>query len=68
MPAFDRIESLPDVLHGEPHIAGTGISVTMVAVMVINGFSPEEIISDYPELTTEDIAQAIAWDGTTERF
>jgi uncharacterized protein (DUF433 family) len=65
---FDRIESSPDVLQGEPHIAGTQISVSMVAVMVINGFSAAEIIEDYPELTTEDIEQAIAWDGTTERF
>ncbi len=66
--SFDRIQSLPDVLDGEPHIAGTGISVNMVAVMVINGFSHEEIIADYPELTAEDIDQAITWDGTTERF
>ncbi len=68
MPVFDRIESSPGVLGGEPHIAGTRISVAMVAVMVINGFTPAEIIADYPELTTQDIEQAMAWDGTTERF
>ena len=68
MPDLDRIESSPGVLDGEPHILGTGISVNMVAVMVINGFSHAEIIEDYPELTAEDIDQAMVYDGTTERF
>lgn len=40
----------------------------MVAVMVINGFSADEIIEDYPELSAEDIDQAMEWDGSTERF
>jgi uncharacterized protein (DUF433 family) len=68
VPAFDRIATSPGVLGGEPHIAGTQISVNMVAVMWINGFSHDEIIGDYPELTAEDIDQAIAFDGSAERF
>lgn len=51
------IVSTPDVRHGRPRIAGTGITVHRIAIWYNLGNSAEEIAYQYPHL---DLAQVYA--------
>ena len=60
----DRIEMNPDVRDGKPVIRGTRVPVELVLRKLGAGRSIEEILSDHPRLTRDDIraAQAFAAD------
>ena len=60
----ERIEINPEVMGGKPVIRGTRIPVETVLRKLGTGMTPEEIISDHPRLTLEDVraAQAFAAD------
>ncbi|HLG30744.1 MAG TPA: DUF433 domain-containing protein [Candidatus Brocadiales bacterium] len=58
---FERISSGPDILHGKPCIKGTRIPVYLIVSLVAEGVTADEIISDYPSLTPEDIKAAIKY-------
>ena len=58
---FERISSDPDILHGKPCIKGTRIPVYLIVSLVAEGATADEIISDYPSLTPEDIKAAIKY-------
>jgi len=47
-----------NVMHGEPVIKGTRIPVELVLDHLANGYLPEEIIAEYPQLTKADIKAA----------
>ncbi|MFB0515073.1 MAG: DUF433 domain-containing protein [Candidatus Neomarinimicrobiota bacterium] len=69
MPKLDRITVDPKVFQGQPCIRGLRIPVSLIVKLVSAGKTPDEIISDYPELEKEDIRQALefaAW-VTTEK-
>jgi uncharacterized protein (DUF433 family) len=59
-----RIKSDPKVMMGKPVIRGTRITVELILRCLAAGDSEEQILSDYPRLTIEDIraAQAFAAD------
>lgn len=57
----ERIVSTPDVLGGRWRIAGTRIPLKAILAFHQDGYSAEAIIRQYPSLTPEDIAAAIAW-------
>jgi uncharacterized protein (DUF433 family) len=57
----DRIEINPDVLVGKPVIKGTRISVEFILELLSQGWSYEEILKNYPQLTQEDILAAIEY-------
>ncbi len=46
------------VMHGEPVIRGTRIPVELVLDHLADGYLPEEIIAEYPQLTEADIKAA----------
>ena len=46
---------------GQPCIRGMRITVYDVLNWLANGMSKEEIISDFPELTTEDINACLSF-------
>jgi uncharacterized protein (DUF433 family) len=54
------ITSTPDVRHGRPCIAGTGITVHRIAIMYKLGYSPEEIVRKYEHLTAAGVYAALA--------
>lgn len=56
-----RIVVDPNIMVGKPVIRGTRVPVSIVMNYVENGHTPEEIIDDYPVLTVEDIAAAVAY-------
>ncbi|HEV2781960.1 MAG TPA: DUF433 domain-containing protein [Actinophytocola sp.] len=58
---FDRITTDPDVMGGVPCIRGMRIPVATVVAMVADGMTTDEIISDLPDLTPEDVAEALRY-------
>ena len=58
---LDRIIVDPDICQGKPCIRGTRIMVTVILDNLAEGLSPEEIVTEYPPLTIEDVQAAIAY-------
>jgi len=56
-----RIEINPKVMLGKPVIRGTRIPVEIILRKLAQNISVEEILSDYPRLTKEDIRAALAY-------
>ena len=54
-----RVESRIGVLGGKPVIKGTRIPVYLILELLGAGLSIEDILKEYPELTKEDILDAI---------
>lgn len=62
--AHDRIAMNPEIMGGKPVIRGTRIPVDMILRKLGAGITLDEILTDHPHLTEEDIraAQAFAAD------
>jgi uncharacterized protein (DUF433 family) len=58
---FERITTDPDVMGGLPSIRGLRIPVATVVAMVADGMSAEEIIAELPDLTREDVREALLY-------
>jgi uncharacterized protein (DUF433 family) len=58
---FDRISIDPTVMNGQPCIAHTRLTVRRVVEAVALYPDRNELKAEYPELTDEDIAQALAF-------
>jgi len=52
---------------GQPCVRGLRITVYDVLSYLASGMTEEEIISDYPDLTAEDIHAALAYAAERER-
>lgn len=57
--AFSRISVDHRVMGGVPCVAGTRIPVAMIVRMVADGTAPETLLAEYPQLTSEDIREAL---------
>jgi len=57
----NRITIDPNVHHGQACIRGTRISVAQIVRMLANGDSIEQLLSNYPSLTREDIYAALEY-------
>ena len=57
----------PAVRSGKPCIKGTRITVYDILEYMAGGMSEEEILSDFPDLTKEDIRASLAFAATRER-
>jgi uncharacterized protein (DUF433 family) len=62
-PTLDqRIESTPGVCGGKPRIAGHRIRVQDIAAWhELQGMTPDEIVSGYPQITLADVYAALAY-------
>jgi len=49
------------VMHGKPVIAGTCIPVYVVLNLLAGGFSLEQVLKEYPDLTFEDVQACLAF-------
>jgi uncharacterized protein (DUF433 family) len=59
---IERIEIIPEVLHGKPHIAGTRVPIDIILGLLGDGLSPEEIIKQhYPHITKDAILECIKY-------
>ena len=54
-----RIVTRPAILGGKPVIRGTRISVEFILSLLSSGMGIEDVLSDYPHLTREDIRAAL---------
>jgi uncharacterized protein (DUF433 family) len=58
---INHIECTPGVRSGKPRIAGTRICVSDVVVWTEQGRSPDEIVTDFPQLTLADVYCALGY-------
>ncbi len=58
---MNRIEIDPKKLGGKPVIKGTRIPVYLILEMLAEGMKIEEILKEYPELTEDDVKEAIRY-------
>lgn len=68
---FDRITFDPQIMGGRACIRGMRIPVSVIVGQIAHGATVEEILADYPDLTQEDVQQALeyaAWLAQEEVF
>ncbi len=56
-----RITLDPELMGGRPCIRGLRVTVGAIVGLVASGHSVEEILTSYPYLERDDIAQALAY-------
>jgi uncharacterized protein (DUF433 family) len=66
---FTRITVDPAQMGGVPCIRGLRIPVATVVGLIADGMTTDEILAAYPDLTAEDIAEALRYaaDAVRER-
>ena len=64
---LDRISVDPQVCGGKPCIRGTRIYIAIVLDSLAEGLTPDEIVSQYPQLTVDDIHAALAYAAELSR-
>src|SRR3989304_1834418 len=55
------IVQTPNIRGGQPHIAGTGVTVRRIVGWYKLGLSPEEIAAEIPHLTLAQVYAALAY-------
>jgi len=65
MAQFDRITFDPNILGGQACIRGMRISVSLIVNLIANGMSFADIVAEYPDLTADDIRQALQYAAWT---
>ena len=63
-----RIVINPKIMVGKPIIKGTRIPVYVILNLLGDGYTSDEIIEDYPDLTKEDILAAIKFAAQFTEF
>jgi len=56
-----RVTIDPLICGGKPAIKGTRIMVRNILGMIAGGYDIHKILSEYPELTREDISEALQY-------
>ncbi len=64
---LDRISIDPRVCGGKPCIRGSRIWVSLILDFLADGVSEAELLSDYPQLTHDDVLAAIAYGAEMTR-
>lgn len=57
----ERIHSDPQVLVGKPIIKGTRLSVEFLLERLASGWTPQDIVENYPRLHAQDIQALFAY-------
>ena len=61
MPPSERIVVDPEILAGKPVIRGTRLAVEFILELLAAGQSENELMTNYPGLTREDILACLAY-------
>ena len=56
---FDRISINPNICHGQACVKGTRMPVHQIVRMMANGDTVEDLLSEYPFLSREDIMASL---------
>jgi len=59
-----RIVVDPGILAGKPVVKGTRLAVEFIIDLLAQGWTEEEILRNYPGLTSEDIRACLAYAST----
>ncbi|HKH49366.1 MAG TPA: DUF433 domain-containing protein [Thermoanaerobaculia bacterium] len=57
----DYIHSDPDILVGKPVVKGTRLAVSFLLDLLGSGWSPEQILANYPTLTPRALQAVFAF-------
>jgi uncharacterized protein (DUF433 family) len=68
MDDHDRIVIEPQIRFGKPTVRGTRIAVGDVLSYLASGMSEDEILTDFPSLTRDDIRACLAYAAERERI
>jgi uncharacterized protein (DUF433 family) len=63
MSCQDHIAIDPQVLTGKPVVEGTRLAVEFILDLLAQRWSEEEILRNYPDLTSEDIQACLCYAG-----
>ncbi|MBV9378334.1 MAG: DUF433 domain-containing protein [Alphaproteobacteria bacterium] len=63
----DRVVIDPEIRFGKPCVRGTRITVGDVLSYLASGISEQELLSDFPQLTREDVRACLAFAAERER-
>jgi uncharacterized protein (DUF433 family) len=56
-----RIVTDPSILNGKPCVRGTRISVEFILELIASGGSVTDIVAAYPQLSVEDVQEAVRY-------
>lgn len=56
-----RITVNPEIFSGKPIIRGMRISVELILSLLAQGETPETILTDYPDLESDDLRACLAY-------
>ena len=63
----DRIVIDPEIRFGKPCVRGTRITVGDVLSYLASGMTEQQVLADFPPLTSEDIRACLAFAAERER-
>lgn len=61
--SFSRISIDPRICHGQACVKGTRIPVHQVVRMLANGDTVEDLLTEYPSLSREDIMACLEYEA-----
>ena len=64
----DHIESTPNILRGRPRFKGTRIPVSLILGYLASGNTPEQIISEFPDLNRDQICASLDYARALAEF
>lgn len=67
MSLLDRISIDPAVRFGKPCVRGTRITVGDILGYLAGGMSEDQLLSEFPQLTREDLRACLAYAAERER-
>jgi uncharacterized protein (DUF433 family) len=56
-----RVVIDPNILAGKPIIKGTRMAVEFILELLANGWTNDQILQNYPQLTKQDILAALSY-------
>lgn len=60
----ERITFDPKILTGKPIVKGTRLAVDFIIDLLVNGWTNDVILQNYPQLTLQDIAACLEYAST----
>jgi uncharacterized protein (DUF433 family) len=63
----DHIHSDPEILSGKPVVKGTRLSVEFLLGLFANGWSEEQVLEGYPNLTQDSLRSVFAFAAESTR-
>ena len=58
---MDRIEVSPAICNGKPVVRGTRIMVRNILGMLAGGYTVDQMLAAYPDLTRDDVNAALEY-------